>query len=244
SYLLIEKYNLSEKSTIILHGQLNAKMIASSIAIWLQGYTLVLLDSELNDERKRQILASINPSLIISNIIDNSFNYKKLTFDKIDTVDSTNTITIDEPQNWHKIPAYITFTSGSTGEPKGILSSHQGFSHFINWQKQEFNIDETHRCGQFTSITFDVIYRSVFTPLLGGATLLLSPFDVFESQNTVNWISENKITMFNIVPSVLNFWLDTTQVEELKNLKYIFSAGEKLTNSLLKKLKIKWRYHS
>ncbi|MCF6766504.1 amino acid adenylation domain-containing protein [Thiotrichales bacterium 19S3-7] len=243
AYVFLEKSNLENNSVIVLHGKLDIMMIASSIAIWIKGFTLVLLDSQLNNERKNQILSSVKPSLIISTSYK-GFNYNEVTFKTIELLDSSVFPALKEPDNWHKVSAYITFTSGSTGKPKGILASHAGFSHFINWQVQEFNINKSDKCGQFTALTFDVIYRSIYAPLLGGATLFLSPYDVSQPVEIASWLSSNKISMFNIVPTILNFWLDTTDIKKLHHLRYIFSAGEKLTNSLLKKLKFKWNYDS
>src|SRR6185437_1708147 len=47
-------------------------------------------------------------------------------------------------------PAYIFFTSGTTGIPKGVLGNHKGLSHALQWQRERFEITGNDRCAQLT----------------------------------------------------------------------------------------------
>ena len=90
--------------------------------------------------------------------------------------------------------AYICFTSGTTGVPKGVLGSHQGLSHFISWQREEFGVGPGDRSAQLTGLSFDVVLRDIFLPLTSGATLCL-PEDEEQvvSDNVLEWLDRERV---------------------------------------------------
>ena len=67
-------------------------------------------------------------------------------------------------------PAYIFFTSGTTGVPKGILGCHKGLSHSLAWQRTAFDLGPDDRLAQTIPISFDAVLRDIFLPLVSGGT--------------------------------------------------------------------------
>src|SRR4029077_5258403 len=66
-------------------------------------------------------------------------------------------------------PAYIAFTSGSTGEEKGVLCRHGPITHFLPWQTKAFGLREDDRFALLSGLAYNHLHRDVFTPLAMGA---------------------------------------------------------------------------
>jgi len=136
-------------------------------------------------------------------------------------------------------PAYVFFTSGSTGVPKGVLGQHKGLSHFLAWQREAFGVGPADRCGQLTNLSFDVVLRDIFLPLTSGAELCLpeEPFDVTAAE-TLGWLERERITLLHTVPSLVRAWLARPPAGlSLAGLRLLFLAGEPLTDQLV----LRWR---
>ena len=135
--------------------------------------------------------------------------------------------------------AYLFFTSGTTGVPKGVLGCHKGLSHFLAWQRSCFAIGPSDRCAQLTGISFDVVLRDMFTPLTAGATLCLPPEEErLEPARLLSWMEREGITVIHTVPSLAQTWLaHAPPGVSLSTLRWTFSAGEPLTDTLVKR----WR---
>ncbi len=136
-------------------------------------------------------------------------------------------------------PAYIFFTSGTTGVPKGILGRHKGLSHFLRWQRETFLIEPADRCGQLTALSFDVVLRDIFLPLISGATLVLpEEMDEAGGERVLSWLDAARISRTHTVPSLAQTWLlDRPRGATLQRLRTVFFAGEPLTSQLIQK----WR---
>jgi amino acid adenylation domain-containing protein len=130
-------------------------------------------------------------------------------------------------------PAYIFFTSGTTGIPRGVLGVHKALSHFLDWQSGTFRVGSTDRCAQLTNISFDVVLRDILMPLWSGATLCLPPADLAAEQ-VLGWLASEAITLVHTVPSLAQAWLAQAPAElSLPYLRWVFSAGEPLTDALV-----------
>jgi amino acid adenylation domain-containing protein len=146
---------------------------------------------------------------------------------------------IDLPEVDNEDAAYIFFTSGTTGVPKGVLGCHKGLSHFLNWQRQEFGVGPHDRSAQLTGLSFDVVLRDIFLPLVSGATLCLPPADSdLGPAQILPWLEREKISLLHTVPSLAQTWLVNVPSEvSFSELRYVFFAGEPLTSELVRQ----WR---
>lgn len=132
-------------------------------------------------------------------------------------------------------PAYVFFTSGTTGTPKGVLGRHKGLIHFLAWQRDTFSVGPDDRAAQLTNLSFDVVLRDIFLPLTSGATLCLPPGDGRnDPARIIPWMWEARITVAHTVPSLATSWLaETAPQHQLADLRLTFFAGEPLPEKLV-----------
>jgi amino acid adenylation domain-containing protein len=131
--------------------------------------------------------------------------------------------------------AYVFFTSGTTGVPKGVLGCHKGLAHFLNWQRQTFAVEPQDRSAQLTGLSFDAVLRDIFLPLTSGATLCLPvESDDLGPAQILPWLEREQISLLHTVPSLAQSWLaNVPPGVSLRALRQVFSVGEPLTETLV-----------
>lgn len=131
-----------------------------------------------------------------------------------------------------KDAAYILFTSGSTGAPKGVVIEHDAIVNRLLWMKEHYGIDADDRILQKTPVTFDVSVWEFFLPLISGATLVMAPP---ESHKDPAWLAdilrEQAVTTLHFVPSMLAVFLEEPRCRDLKPAR-VFCSGEELPAAL------------
>ncbi len=132
-------------------------------------------------------------------------------------------------------PAYIMYTSGSTGVPKGVLVEHRTIVNTIIWRKNNYEYAPGHVSLQVPPYFFDSSVTDIFTPLLGAARLVLIK-DEERSDLTVlrRTIVINNVTHFIVVPIFYNVMLEEI-APDLKHIKMICCAGDNFPDQLIKK---------
>ncbi|MBE9637980.1 non-ribosomal peptide synthetase [Salipiger mangrovisoli] len=125
--------------------------------------------------------------------------------------------------------AYILFTSGSTGEPKGVMIEHRAIVNRLLWMRDHYGIDTADRILQKTPITFDVSVWELFLPYLCGGTLVFAEPGAHRDPSAIaRLVRAQGITTMHFVPSMLSAFLEAPASEGLE-LTRVFCSGEALT---------------
>lgn len=130
--------------------------------------------------------------------------------------------------------AYIFYTSGTTGDPKAILGSASSLAHFIQWEIQEFGIDNQVKVSQLTGIGFDASLRDIFLPLCAGGTLCIPSSEIRQNMILLaDWLKTSGVTLIHCVPSLFRLLVkelpDIGQAPtSFPTLQYVLMSGEAL----------------
>ncbi|WP_018567242.1 non-ribosomal peptide synthetase [Streptomyces sp. PsTaAH-124] len=129
--------------------------------------------------------------------------------------------------------AYVLYTSGSTGLPKGVLTEHRAIVNRLCWMQDTFRIGPGDTVLQKTPYTFDVSVWEFFWPLLTGATLVMAaPGAHRDPRALVRTIREHGVTTAHFVPSMLAELLRLPEVDAGPRLRRVLCSGEALTPGL------------
>ncbi|QRN40662.1 MAG: D-alanine--poly(phosphoribitol) ligase subunit DltA [Neisseriaceae bacterium] len=211
SKLLIEKLGKNGKEEIIIiYANNRFEQIILMLSVLFIGRTYVVLDPDHPKDRLIQLIDKLKPSLFLttqqySEKIDwNNFQLCIVDFNNLLNFngDQTSKCFINPPHPNYL--AYIVFTSGSTGEPKGVSISYAGLSDLVYWFRNIFYLDKPIRLLSLASMTFDVGLIEVLSSLVTGGHIKVVEDHERAGEDLLRAAKAHSITNLAVTPTILD----------------------------------------
>lgn len=213
-------------------------MVVSILAILKAGGVYLPLASDYPIERNLHCIDETNVRLIISD----SNIHPKLTEKRIlisaDAYKSVNTCHETYPLTPVELhadaPCYIVYTSGSTGDPKGVIAPHRGVMRLVI-DPNYIRLNENESILQFAPLSFDAATFEIWGALLNGGTLVLYSGKALDPNLLAFELKENQITTLFITTALFHI-IASHFIDSLSSLKYLLTGGDVLNPDLVNKV--------
>ncbi|HEY6806346.1 MAG TPA: amino acid adenylation domain-containing protein [Pyrinomonadaceae bacterium] len=132
--------------------------------------------------------------------------------------------------------AYVLYTSGSTGQPKGVFVPHRAIANHMQWMLKELAFNDSDRVLQKTPYTFDASVWEFYAPLLCGGTLVMAkPKAHLDPVALASELVQHRITQLQVVPTMLKLLVEEPGMKKCTTLQRVFCGGEALTPDLVQR---------
>ena len=209
----------------------DAPMVAAILGSLKAGKTYVPLSPSHPSERIARVISDSQPRLLLTDAANRQLA-REFAVGGIQLIDiealSENPEAV--PRHMDVSPdtlAYLLYTSGSTGEPKGIAQTHRNVLHHIRNYTNNLHICPSDRILLLASYGFDAAVMDIFGALLNGATLL--PFDIRKHDfiSLSRWIATEQVTIYHSTPTVFRHFLKAIPENgALTQVRLVLMGGE------------------
>jgi amino acid adenylation domain-containing protein len=230
--LLLRMHSAGEERIALLFDH-DASMIAALLGVLKIGKIYIPLEPAYPEARLAYMLQDSQASIILTNT-KNIFIAQRLVQDGQQII-NLDEVPVEESCDDPSLSvspdtlAYLLYTSGSTGQPKGVIQNHRNVLHHIRVYTNNLHICTEDRLTLLSSYSFDAAVMDIFGALLNGATLY--PIDLKEEtvEDTVQWCREQEITLYHSTPTVYRYVVSSLRTQNaLLKLRLIVLGGEKV----------------
>ncbi len=210
----------------------DAPMIAGMLGALRAGKTYVPLDPCHPTERSRQIVEHSEATAVLTNSKNLALarelapdGIELINIDVVDATASRVALPTTEPGRL----AYILYTSGSTGQPKGVMQNHRNVLHYIRVYTNNLHLNADDRLTLLSSYCFDASVMDIYGALLNGATLC--PIDIKQDGLTdlSRRLIDEEITVYHSTPTVYRYFVNTLNGgTDFSRVRLVVLGGEEV----------------
>lgn len=173
------------------------------LAILMAGKIYVPLSTKNPLRRNQEMIKFLRLGLIVADSscyeLARSLFPKESLYQKVISTANKESVTGIHPSSEN---AYLLFTSGTTGQPKAVMTTHKSIVQYIQLMTERYQPTPMDRFTQLTDFTFDVAIHEIFLCWSNGACLY--PIQDHQFTHIHRYVSENKITVWTSVPSMIS----------------------------------------
>lgn len=228
--------NITKNDIVSIKLNRSIDFVITILAVLKSGAAYMLIDPALPEERINYMIENAESNLLVTTselCINKNIKTLKLDEFKYDSNYNNKLTNIDRTDK-----LCVLYTSGSTGKPKGVLLNKKGFTNLMYAFKNDMKTSEYRNILGIATVSFDMFAVELYTALTFGNTLILANEE--QQKNILEMsklIKENNVEFLVTTPSRIELLLMDECENPLKGVKCMQLGGEKVTSTLLNKLK-------
>jgi amino acid adenylation domain-containing protein len=220
-------------------------MVAAILGVIKAGGAYAPISPDYPDERIRYVVKDTGAKVVLTNRIYaerlSGLRAGGSRVESLDSEDVSRAMAEASPENPERLAGpenlvYVMYTSGTTGEPKGVMIEHRGFVNLVESAHDIFGLSrkETEAVLFFTEYVFDMSVKQIFLALLHGHKLVVTKDKSWmDADELLRVMNREGVTFINTTPSLLR----QLELEKAVTLKIVNAGGEAVTPELLGRMR-------
>ena len=223
-------------SVIAIYAARSPELVFAAYAVLRAGAAILMLDPAYPVARLRTMVEQAGVELLLvvgEPELPEDLIAGRRSCRVADLLDDSDPVSEPEPVTLAADDlAVIGFTSGSTGQPKGILGLHGSLTHFNPWMVEHFKLSPQDRFSSLSGLAHDPLQRELFTSIWCGGTLCFpDPMALDRPQLLGDWMAAAKISFAHLTPAMGQLLTDSASDGlTLPDLANIYYVGDRLTH--------------